>query len=103
MWATLLRRQDLKLLVTHVTAACPLLTQAYNPIAPRKPCFHTTSHNTRYILVHTATGDCLRIRLVVQLLEACAEYFVVGQSRARLDKFLAYFQRYLFCKPGLPP
>ncbi|KAG5175188.1 armadillo-type protein [Tribonema minus] len=48
-------------------------------------------------------GDCLRIRLVVQLLEACAEYFVVGQSRPRLDKFLMHFQRYLFCKQGLPP
>ncbi|CAM9564743.1 unnamed protein product, partial [Hapterophycus canaliculatus] len=47
-------------------------------------------------------GDCLRIRLVVAILEGCGSYFVRGAGLERLSKFLAVFQRYLFCKERLP-
>ncbi|CAN0397416.1 unnamed protein product, partial [Scytosiphon promiscuus] len=44
----------------------------------------------------------LRIRLVVAILEGCGSYFVRGAGLERLSKFLAVFQRYLFCKERLP-
>eukprot|EP00752_Nemacystus_decipiens_P014194 g12623.t1 len=47
-------------------------------------------------------GDCLRIRLVVAILEGCGSYFVRGAGLGKLTKFLAVFQRYLFCKERLP-
>ncbi|CAM9681409.1 unnamed protein product, partial [Ectocarpus sp. 8 AP-2014] len=47
-------------------------------------------------------GDCLRIRLVVAVLEGCGSYFVRGAGLDKLSKFLGVFQRYLFCKEGFP-
>lgn len=38
-------------------------------------------------------GDCLRIRLVVAILEGCGSYFVRGAGLEKLSKFLAVFQR----------
>jgi regulator of nonsense transcripts 2 len=49
-----------------------------------------------------APDDCFRVRLIVTLLETCGSYFDRGASRAKLDRFLAYFQRYVLAKPCLP-
>ena len=46
--------------------------------------------------------DCFRVRLVVTLLGACGAYFDRGAARAKLDRYLLYFQRYLLSKPQLP-
>ena len=43
-----------------------------------------------------------RVRLVCKLLETCGHYFSAGSPSARLERFLAFFQRYLLAKPALP-
>ena len=43
-----------------------------------------------------------RVRLVCTLLETCGSFFCKGKAGRRLDRFLAYFQRYLLAKPPLP-
>ena len=43
-----------------------------------------------------------RVRLVCVLLSTCGQYFSKGSAKARLDRFLVYFQRYLLYKPPLP-
>ena len=47
-------------------------------------------------------GDCSRVRLVVTLLATCGQRFDRGAAGAKLDRFLAYFQRYMLAKPALP-
>lgn len=47
-------------------------------------------------------GATFRIRLVCVLLGACGGYFGRGGAGRRLDRFLAFFQRYLLAKPPLP-
>jgi hypothetical protein len=39
-----------------------------------------------------------RVRMVLAVLDACGAFFDDGTARTRLDRFLAYFQRYLFIK-----
>ena len=46
-------------------------------------------------------GGC-RVRLVCTLLDTCGSFFCKGKAGRRLDRFLAYFQRYLLAKPPLP-
>jgi regulator of nonsense transcripts 2 len=46
--------------------------------------------------------DCFRIRLVCTLLDTCGQYFNRGSQKKRLDKFLAYFQRYILSKSRIP-
>jgi regulator of nonsense transcripts 2 len=46
--------------------------------------------------------DCFRVRLLVTLLSTCGGSFDRGAGRARLDRFLIYFQRYVLSKPALP-
>ena len=36
------------------------------------------------------------------LLDTCGSFFCKGKAGRRLDRFLAYFQRYLLAKPPLP-
>lgn len=43
-----------------------------------------------------------RIRLVCSLLETCGQFFNKGIAKKRLDRFLAFYQRYLLAKPPLP-
>lgn len=43
-----------------------------------------------------------RSRLVCVLLGSCGHYFSKGAAAHRLDRFFAYFQRYLLHKPPLP-
>ena len=43
-----------------------------------------------------------RLRLVCTLLDTCGSFFCKGKAGRRLDRFLAYFQRYLLAKPPLP-
>ena len=43
-----------------------------------------------------------RIRLICTLLETCGQFFNKGLAKKRLDRVLAYFQRYLLAKPPLP-
>lgn len=64
------------------------------PLAP------WATHDPRATHPCDPPGDCLRIRLVVQILEACS---FPPKVRPRLTRFLLYFQRYLYCKQGLPP
>lgn len=45
---------------------------------------------------------CDQVRLVCMLLETCGGYFHKGSAARKLDRFLAYFQRYLLAKPPLP-
>lgn len=47
-------------------------------------------------------GDTFRIRLVVALLEVCGTSFDQGILKKRLDRFLLYFERYLFLKELIP-
>ena len=47
-------------------------------------------------------ASMFRIRLVCVLLGACGAYFCKGGAARRLDRFLAFFQRYLLAKPPLP-
>ena len=47
-------------------------------------------------------ASMFRIRLVCVLLGACGAYFCKGSAARRLDRFLAFFQRYLLAKPPLP-
>lgn len=46
--------------------------------------------------------DSFRAQLVVELVNTCGEYYVKGQAREKLNKFLAYFQRYLMSKAAVP-
>jgi hypothetical protein len=46
--------------------------------------------------------DMLRVRLVLQLLKTTAEYFDRGIDLRKLNRFCAFFQRYLFLKPLTP-
>jgi regulator of nonsense transcripts 2 len=46
--------------------------------------------------------DCFRVRLMVTLLSTVGPLCDRGPSKAKLDKFLAYFQRYVLSKPCLP-
>ena len=43
-----------------------------------------------------------RLRLVCTLLGTCGQYFSRGGGRRKLDRYLAYLQRYLLAKPALP-
>ncbi len=43
-----------------------------------------------------------RLRLVCTLLDTCGSFFCKGKAGRRLDRFLAFFQRYLLAKPALP-
>lgn len=43
-----------------------------------------------------------RIRLICTLLETCGQFFNKGLAKKRLDRVLAYLQRYLLAKPPLP-
>ncbi|CAN0557709.1 unnamed protein product, partial [Ectocarpus sp. 12 AP-2014] len=47
-----------------------------------------------FCFVADPPGDCLRIRLVVAVLEGCGSYFVRGAGLDKLCKFLGVFQRY---------
>ncbi|GFR49425.1 hypothetical protein Agub_g11482, partial [Astrephomene gubernaculifera] len=46
--------------------------------------------------------DFFRVRLVCALLDACGQYFNEGAARARLDRFLTFFQAYILSKAALP-
>ncbi len=43
-----------------------------------------------------------RVRLVCTLLGTCGSFFCKGKAGRRLDRCLAFFQRYLLAKPPLP-
>lgn len=43
-----------------------------------------------------------RRRLICTLLGTCGQYFSRGSVRRRLDRYLAFLQRYLLAKPALP-
>ncbi|CAL8462985.1 g2519 [Coccomyxa elongata] len=43
-----------------------------------------------------------RVRLVCMLLGTCGGYFHKGSAARKLDRFLAFFQRYILAKPSLP-
>jgi hypothetical protein len=62
------------------------------------------SISTMSVLVSTVDppSDTFRIRLVVMLLQTCGEFFNKGSSKEKLDRFLCYFQRYIFLKPLAP-
>ncbi len=49
-----------------------------------------------------APASYFRVRLVCTLLEACGSYFHRGSAGRKLDRFLAFFQRYLLSKATLP-
>jgi hypothetical protein len=77
-------------------------------------CTHRTIFDTLYTLLafgHASPEQAavldppssyFRARLVAVLLEACGAYFSKGSAGRKLDRFLAFFQRYLLAKPPLP-
>jgi regulator of nonsense transcripts 2 len=42
--------------------------------------------------------DGFRIRLICTLLDTCGKFFEKGEKRIKLDRFLVFFQRYIFTK-----
>jgi hypothetical protein len=46
--------------------------------------------------------DLFRAQLVCEILNTCGVYYVRGQAREKLNKFLVYFQRYLLTKQFIP-
>ncbi|KAH3763773.1 regulator of nonsense transcripts UPF2 [Pelomyxa schiedti] len=53
-------------------------------------------------LVLDSPRDYFRIRLICTVLLTCGQYFSKGSIKFKLDKFLAFFQRYLLSKISLP-
>ena len=47
-------------------------------------------------------ADCFRAQMICEALNTCGAYYVRGQAKERLTRFLVYFQRYLLTKPLLP-
>lgn len=47
-------------------------------------------------------ADLFRAQLVCEALNTCGAYYVRGQAKERLSRYLVYFQRYLLSKPLLP-
>jgi regulator of nonsense transcripts 2 len=45
-----------------------------------------------------STGDSFRIRLICTVLDSLGKYFQRGERRKLMDRFLMYFQRYIFSK-----
>jgi regulator of nonsense transcripts 2 len=48
------------------------------------------------------SSDFFRAQLVCELLNTCGSYYVRGQARERLARFLTYFQKYLLTKVNIP-
>jgi regulator of nonsense transcripts 2 len=49
-----------------------------------------------------ASSDNFRIQLVAELLNTTGGYYVSGNAKERLIRFLSIFQRFLLIRPGLP-
>lgn len=49
-----------------------------------------------------APDDLFRAQMVCDLLNTCGAYYVRGPVKDKLNRFLVYFQRYLFSKPFIP-
>lgn len=47
-------------------------------------------------------GDLFRAQVVCEMLNTVGAYFVRGQAKDRMNRFLAYFQRYLLIKQFVP-
>jgi regulator of nonsense transcripts 2 len=43
-------------------------------------------------------SDCNRLRCVCALLDTCGSFFCKGSAKRKLDMFLVYLMRYLYCK-----
>jgi MIF4G domain len=69
---------------------------------------HITSHDTsirydpRVVSDLDLPADLFRAQLVCEALNTCGAYYVRGQAKERLSRYLVYFQRYLLSKPLLP-
>lgn len=71
--------------------AVPLLTAEYRIV--NAPVAHVERPLVAPPCATDPPGDCLRIRLVVAILEGCGSYFVRGSGLEKLSKFVAVFQR----------
>jgi regulator of nonsense transcripts 2 len=49
-----------------------------------------------------APDDLFRVQMVCDLLNTCGVFYVRGPVKDKLNRFLVYFQRYLFSKPFIP-
>ena len=76
--------------LTHVAAHEELRDATKAPSA--RPRLHT-----REPMVD-GPDNTSRVRCVCALLDACGGYFNKGSAKRKLDVFLVYFSRYLFCK-----
>jgi hypothetical protein len=47
-------------------------------------------------------GDAFRAQLICEILNTCGSYYVRGQAKEKLSRFLIFFQRYLLAKPSIP-
>ena len=43
-------------------------------------------------------NDCFRVRLVCTALDSLGPYFTKGKRRLLMDRFLVFFQRYIYQK-----
>ena len=75
--------------------------------------YHITSHHIashhipirydpRVVSDLDLPADLFRAQLVCEALNTCGAYYVRGQAKERLSRYLVYFQRYLLSKPLLP-
>ena len=55
-------------------------------------------HDPRVPCATDGPSGLFRVRLVTELLATCGHYFNEGSTRAKLDEFLCFFQRYMFTK-----
>lgn len=47
-------------------------------------------------------NDFFRAQIVCEILNCCGSYYVKGELKTKLSRFLVYFQQYLFVKKGIP-
>ena len=63
---------------------------------------HSLRYDPRVVSDLDPPGDLFRAQLVCEALNTCGAYYVRGQAKERLSRYLVYFQRYLLSKPLLP-
>jgi hypothetical protein len=66
------------------------------------PSFLISRYDPRVASDLDLPGDLFRAQLVCEALNTCGAYYVRGQAKERLSRYLVYFQRYLLTKPLLP-
>ena len=72
------------------------------PPSPPLPTLPHPRYDPRVVSDLDLPADLFRAQLVCEALNTCGAYYVRGQAKERLSRYLVYFQRYLLSKPLLP-